>query len=267
MTERGNAKNRPGHGEGSAFPVFNMDSAIKLSLVIPAYNEAERLPHTLPAVLDYLARQQYTWEIIVVDDGSQDNTGQLIQTRFPDVIVHIHEKNRGKGEAVRSGILRSQGAFCAYFDADGSTPISELERAWPLFEDGADIVIGSRSLPASRVEIRQNIVRQTMGRIFNFLLRILRLTRFPDTQCGFKVFTRTVAQAVFPCLSIAGFGFDAEFLFLAERMGFRIAQIPVHWRNHPHSKVRMISDAARMFIDALRIRLRALRGHYPACRS
>lgn len=232
-----------------------------LSLVIPAYNEEERIGQTLRLVLDYLERQDYASEVIVVDDGSKDATSSKV-AEFPSVRLITSQPNRGKGHAVRTGMLAGAGAYRVYYDADASTPIEELEKLWPVFDAGADIVIGSRSLPGSRVELRQAWYRETMGRAFNLLLRMARLTHFPDTQCGFKGFTAKACEVVFPRQTINRYSFDAEILYIAEHCGLHIEQVPVRWVNSPHSRLNVISDSARMLWDMLRIRWQAFLGRY-----
>ena len=236
--------------------------SVHLSIVIPAYNEEKRIGSSLETVTQYLSQQAYESEVVVVDDGSSDDTATLVRQRYPNVRVISYEENRGKGYAVKSGMLSAIGEYRVYYDADASTPIEELEKLWRLFEDGADIVLGSRSLPESRVEVRQSWVRQQMGRTFNLVLRLLALTSFPDTQCGFKGFTAAACEAVFPKSTVKGFGFDAELLYIASLQGLRIEQTPVRWVNSPESKVRMLSDSMRMLVDAFGIRLNALRGRY-----
>jgi len=235
---------------------------VHVSLVIPAYNEENRIGHTLATVRDYFAGQDYDGEIIVVDDGSRDGTSAVVRESFPDVRLLSYEPNRGKGHAVRTGMLAAAGAFRVFYDADASTPIGELEKLWPEFDAGADIVIGSRALPDSEVLVHQSWWRENMGRAFNRLLRLCRLTRFPDTQCGFKGFTAAAAERVFPRQTITGFGFDAELLYIAQRRGLRVRQVPVRWADCPHTRLNAATDSLRMFRDVLAIRLRAWRGRY-----
>ena len=233
-----------------------------VSLVIPAYNEAERLPHTLRLVSDYFARQDYDWEIVVVDDACTDGTAATAEAAAPHVRTIRFERNRGKGAAVRAGMLDATGDFRVFYDADGSTPIEMLDRVWPCFEAGADIVIGSRALPDSDVALRQVWYRQEMGRMNNRLLRLLGLTKFTDTQCGFKAFTAAACERVFPLQTIERFSFDAEILYIAKLQQLRIDEVPVRWINSPDTRVHPIRDSARMVWDVLRIKLRALSGRY-----
>jgi dolichyl-phosphate beta-glucosyltransferase len=201
-----------------------------------------------------------------VDDGSHDATGERVaafaqQSPVPVALLTLPE-NRGKGCAVRAGMTTATGAFRVFSDADASTPIAEIEKMWPHFDAGADVVIGSRALARSDVQVRQAWYRQTMGRIFNIILRIFALTPFKDTQCGFKGFTAAACGSVFPLQTVERFSFDAELLFIAARLGMRIVEIPVIWRNNPQSKVNPIWDSSRMFLDLMRIRWNALTGRY-----
>lgn len=235
---------------------------MQLSLVIPAYNESHRIEETLRHVEAYLREQSYDSEVLVVDDGSTDGTGELVRAGFPKVKVLRHEPNRGKGYSVKSGMTAAQGAYRVFYDADASTPAEELAKLWPLFEAGADIVIGSRALPDSNIEIRQSWHRENMGRVFNTVLRTMSLTPFKDTQCGFKAFSAAACEAVFPRQSLNGFSFDAELLFIALRHGLRVEEIPITWRNCPHTSLRLGHHSAQMFWELLAVRWRAWQGAY-----
>ena len=233
-----------------------------LSLVIPAYNEELRIGATLERARGYLARQDYDSEIIVVDDGSRDETAAVVDA-FDGVKLVRLDRNRGKGAAVRRGMLEeATGAFRFYYDADASTPIEEVEACWPRFAGGADIVIGSRALAASRIEIRQAWYREHMGRVYNLILRAMGLTRFLDTQCGFKGFTAQATEVCFLRQTLDGFSFDAELLHIAAMHGLRIDEIPVRWLNSPKSRVNPVTDSTRMFLDLLRVRANAAAGRY-----
>jgi len=232
------------------------------SLVIPAYNEEPRIGSTLELVRGYLARQAYDSEIIVVDDGSRDNTSAVVRG-FDDVKLVQMDRNCGKGAAVRRGMLDvATGAYRFYYDADASTPIEEVEKCWPLFEAGADIVIGSRAMAASRIEIRQAWYRERMGRVYNMILRALKLSRFLDTQCGFKGYTARATELCFPRQTLSSYSFDPELLYIAEMHGLRIDEIPVRWLNSPNSRVNPVTDSTRMFLDLLRVRVNAIAGRY-----
>jgi len=239
---------------------------LDFSLVIPAYNEAARIGPTLDRAIAYLGAQPYASEIVVVVDGGQDDTPAVARSRdsraVPVRVVELPE-NRGKGYAVREGMLReATGAVRLFFDADGSTPIEELEKVWPKLAEGAAVVIGSRAHPDSDIAVRQSPFRERLGRINNALLQTVGLTNFPDTQCGFKAFTAAACEIVFPRQTIDGFSFDVELLCIAGQHGLSIAEIPVRWENSPDSRVHPVRDSARMFRDLLRIRWRSLRGVY-----
>ena len=233
-----------------------------LSFIIPAYNERLRIGDTLEKAQTYFASQPYDAEIIVVDDGSNDGTAHLVRGSFPEVRLIEYTPNRGKGHAVRTGMLGAEGDYRIFSDADGSTPVGDLEKLWPHFEDGADVVIGSRTVPDADVQVRQALYRQTMGRIFNVFVQLLAIKGFPDTQCGFKGFTRAASEDIFPRMTIPGFGFDAEALFIAQKHGFRIDQVGVRWVNSPTSSVNAVRDSARMLRDLVLIRLRDMRQKY-----
>jgi dolichyl-phosphate beta-glucosyltransferase len=236
---------------------------LRLSLVIPAYNEAQRLPETLRLAREYLSRQDYASEVIVMDDASMDDTAESVRPFENFARVVRFERNRGKGAAVRAGMVNeARGDYRFYFDADASTPIEMLDRAWPKFDAGADIVIGSRALEGADIAVRQVWYREEMGRMNNRLLRLLALTPYADTQCGFKGFTAAACGIVFPRQTIDRFSFDVELLYIAARHGLRIEEIPVRWLNSPDTRVHPIRDSARMIWDTFRIRARAWRGGY-----
>lgn len=244
-----------------------MTTPIFLSLVIPAYNEAARISQTLAAADRYFSACAYDAEIIVVDDGSTDQTKEVV-TQFQQksgTPIHLESlpKNRGKGYAVKTGMLhRATGKFRFFYDADGSTPIEELDRCEALFEGRADIIIGSRALPDSIIQQRQAWYREMMGRCFNRIERILGITAYTDTQCGFKGFSAEAAVLCFSHQSIDRFSFDAELLYIAVKHGLQIEELPVRWINSPNSKVNPLRDASRMFLDLFAIRLKDFRGVY-----
>ncbi|MFA5158950.1 MAG: dolichyl-phosphate beta-glucosyltransferase [Candidatus Omnitrophota bacterium] len=230
--------------------------ATYLSVVIPAYNEEKRLPQSLAAVLDFLKRQPYGSEIIISDDGSQDRTVAVTQELlqgFPHQVL-VTPKNRGKGHAVRQGMLAAAGEYVLFTDADLSTPIEEVARFLTYLEKGQDVVIGSRALPDSRVEIHQNFLRETMGKIFNLIARGWALKGIHDSQCGFKCFRRETAQKLFGLQKLNGFSFDVEILYLAQELGLRLLELPVIWRNSAQSRVQVLRDPLAMFWDVVRIR-------------
>jgi len=236
--------------------------------VIPAFNEARRIAATLGAATGYLRDRDIEGEVIVVDDGSEDDTAGLV-TRYaeehpaPPVRLARNGANRGKGYSVRHGILEAEGDVVLFTDADGSTPITEAPKLLGVLASGeADVAIGSRELPESDLALPQPRHRRVMGWVFRNLVRLLVVRGFRDTQCGFKAFGRDVAREVFGRQTLHGFAFDVEVLFIARRLGYRVAEVPVRWLDSRHSRVRVGRDSLRMFLDLFRIRLRALRGRY-----
>ena len=244
-------------------PRSSTPGTLFVSVVIPAYNEERRLGNTLQAVKKYLASADFQYEVIIVDDGSIDRTASIAEhADVPGLRVLKNPGNQGKGYTVRHGIEQATGDIILFTDADNSTPIEEFETLRPHFDNGADIVIGSRALPQSQLQVRQTALREFAGRTFNWLLRLLVNLPFHDTQCGFKAFRREAAQAVFPHQSIRGWGFDAEVLLIARRQGLRIVETPVHWINSPDSRLSIWRDAPKMLLEVLKIRLNDLRGRY-----
>jgi dolichyl-phosphate beta-glucosyltransferase len=230
----------------------------ELSVVIPAYNEAERLPRSLDRILEFLRGRGGSYEVIVVDDGSTDGTaGRVAES----ATVIRHEQNRGKGHAVRTGMLRARGQRRLMTDADLSTPIEELPRLMARMDEGFGIVIASRALEASRIEVRQPWYREGMGRLFNVFVRVLALPGLKDTQCGFKLFTAEAAADAFGPARLDGFSFDVESLFIARQRGHRIAEVPVVWRNDAATRVGLWRGFVA-FADLLRIRMNDWAGRY-----
>lgn len=233
--------------------------SVHLSVVIPAFNEEARIFDTVTTIAAYLRTRDYASEMIVVDDGSRDRTAERAAEALRGMergrIVKL-PKNRGKGAAVKEGIMKAEGDFILFSDADLSTPIEEIEKFWPWTARGFDVVIGSRALPESDVQIRQAPFREFLGKTFNILVRLLILGGIRDTQCGFKLFRREAARRVFPRVVIKGFSFDVEALDLFRRGGYGIGQVPVIWRNAPESKVKIVRSSLRMLWDLLTIRFR-----------
>jgi dolichyl-phosphate beta-glucosyltransferase len=233
-----------------------------LSVIIPAYNEEKRLPKTLEKIHDYLSKKDFDYEVIVVDDGSRDLTVKVAEefkANHPKLRIVKNPGNMGKGFAVRNGMLNGHGKYLLFTDSDLSTPIEEFEGFLPELEKGYDIVIGSRSLKESDIKIRQPIHRVFMGKVFNLIVRTMFWTNIKDTQCGFKCFSRQVAQAVFPKQQVWGFGFDVEVLFLARKLGYKILEFPVEWSDSPDTRVSPIKDSVMMFLELLKIRWRLLK--------
>lgn len=245
-----------------------------LSLIIPAYNEGERLGETLCTVTSYLDRQAYDWELLVVDDGSTDTTLALataVAQRHPRVVV-LANPHRGKAYAVRSGVLRARGKVIGFTDADLSTPIDTLAAVLPRLAEGYSVVIGSRERFGA-VRHDEPVHRHLMGRVFNTLVRLIALPGIQDSQCGFKVLRGPVAHELFKAVLLYGddapppsgpavTGFDVELLYLARRHGYRIAEVPVYWRYFARSKVDPLRDSGRLLRDVLAVRWNALRGRY-----
>lgn len=243
-------------------------SAPYLSVVIPAYNEEMRLPATLKAIVAYLNRQAYDWEIIVADDGSVDRTAAIVRdaaAAIPQLRL-LTLPHRGKGAAVKQGMLDAAGQYRFLCDADLAMPIECLELLLPSAASitpaapAADIVVGSRR--AGTLAVSASRPRRWIRWSFNWMTRTLIAPEISDTQCGFKVFNAAAAQTLFPLQTLDGFAFDAELLFLARRMGFALRETAIEWHAQPGSKVRPVRDGLRMFADLLRVRWRWLRGGY-----
>jgi len=235
------------------------------SIVIPAFNESARLGATLESVLAYVHAQRWDAEVLVVNDGSRDDTAEIIQ-RFAagNPIVHLIENpgNRGKGYSVRNGMVHAQGKVVLFSDADLSSPIEEAPKLFAALEAGADVAIGSRWLRAETQTQRQPLYRQLFGRIFNLLLRLTLGLQFADTQCGFKAFKRPAVDAIFPLQKIERWGFDPEILFLARKFGFKVTEVPVAWGHSGGTRIHPLLDGSRMFQEMLRIRWYDLTGKY-----
>jgi len=235
------------------------------SIVIPAYNESDRIRPTLDEIIRHAHEQRWEAEILVVDDGSRDDTPEIVRAysrEHPQIQLIQNPGNRGKGFSVRNGMLHARGDICLFTDADLSSPISEAEKLFDAIRQGADIAIGSRWLRAELQTERQPLYRQAFGRIFNLLLRLLLGLHFVDTQCGFKAFRREAAQRIFPLQKIERWGFDPEILFLARRMGLRVVEVPVIWAHSEGTRLHPFRDGIRMFGDVIRIRWNALTGAY-----
>ena len=237
-----------------------------ISIIIPAYNEGARIGATLDKILAYL--KQRGWgdaEIIVVNDGSYDNTVEIVRecaAKNPGVRLLENPGNRGKGYSVRSGMLHAEGETLLFSDADLSSPIEEASKLFAAIAAGSDIAIGSRWLQSELQTQKQPLYRQLLGRVFNLLLRIILGLKFKDTQCGFKAFTRRSAQVIFPRQQIERWGFDPELLFLARKFGFRVTEVPVAWAHREGTRINPLRDGIRMFGEILKIRWNALRGKY-----
>ncbi len=234
-----------------------ISSAVRLSVVVPAYNEEDRLPASLVELRRYLGGAPGGYELLVVDDGSADGTAALVTAAsagWPELRLLRLPRNQGKGAAVREGMLRAVGRRRLFTDADLSTPMTELQKLEAEIEAGAGIAIGSRAVRGSRVEVHQPVHRELMGKTYNRLLRLAALPGLHDTQCGFKLFTADAALTCFSDLDCLGFGFDAEVLLRARVRGIRVAEVGVRWRNSEGTRVSSLRDGGRMLLELRRLR-------------
>lgn len=237
--------------------------AITLSIVIPAFNEERRLAATLEALRDHLGRQPWDWEIRVVDDGSRDDTARIadaVAEREPRVVVQ-REPHRGKGGAVKAGLMAARGMYRFICDADLSMPVAELGRFLPPIATGFDVAIGSREGVAAR-RVGEPAFRHLMGRLFNRVVQWLTLPGIEDSQCGFKMFTASAVASIFPLVTVDGWAFDVEVLTIARAHRLRVIEVPIEWHYREESRLSMLRDGARMLGELVRIRMRALRGAY-----
>jgi dolichyl-phosphate beta-glucosyltransferase len=234
-------------------------TAYRWSVVIPAYNEANRLPRYLREVVSYFDGRDEPYEVLVVDDGSTDDTAARVRddrAAHPAVEVLTLGTNQGKGAAVRRGMLHARGALRLMADADGATPIGEVKRLEAAVHGGADLAVASRALSDPSVVVRARLHRRLSGRVFIAVARALGVRQVVDTQCGFKLFRGVVADELFGALHTAGFGFDVELVLRAERRGYRIAEVPVNWTDQPGSKVGVFTDGPRMLAQIIAARIR-----------
>lgn len=236
-----------------------------ISVVIPAYNEEKRLPGTLPHLWRALNRRFGNFEIIIVDDGSSDKTADYaarFAEEYPEVRVISYGSNRGKGFAVRTGMLAAKGKYVLFSDADLSTPLREVRKLIRALEQGAGVAIGSRALQESKIVEYQPFYRVLMGKTFNKIVRFLAVRGIADTQCGFKCFRRESAREIFSQCRIDGFGFDVEVLFVAGKKGIKISEVGVLWRNDTESKVDPIHHSLQMLKEILLVRWYGMIGCY-----
>lgn len=238
---------------------------MRYSIVIPAYNESARITQSLDKILQYGKTRNWDVEIIVVDDGSSDATPEIVRARAgenPCLRLISNPGNRGKGYSVRNGMLHAQGEILLFSDADLSSPIEEFDKLLAAIAQGADVAIGSRWVNADLQTEKQPLHRQLFGRLFNLALRLTLGLKFKDTQCGFKAFTRTSAQAIFPLQTIERWGFDPELIFLAQRLGYRVEEVPVAWAHREGTRINPLRDGIRMLGEMLQIRWNAITGKY-----
>jgi glycosyltransferase involved in cell wall biosynthesis len=234
-----------------------------LSIIIPAYNEESRLPRTLEQVFHFLGKQSFSFDVIVVENGSTDRTFEVAQefaVRHKNLRV-IHNEERGKGGAVQRGVREATGKYVFICDADLSMPVEEISKFLPPVLTDFDIAIGSREAPGA-VRYNEPYYRHLTGRVFNTLIRWMVLPRLQDTQCGFKCLRAEVARDIFPFQTLTGWAFDVELLYIARRHGYQILEIPIDWYFNADSKVRVLRDSWRMFVDLLVIRRNARLGLY-----
>ncbi len=233
------------------------ENPVDLTVVVPAYNEEGRLEPGLRRALEYLGRRGRPFELLVVDDGSRDGT-VAVAAGFAAQGVRVlrHERNRGKGAAVRTGVVASRGERVLISDADFSTPIEEVEKLEARLGDGTPLVIGSRGVGSSQVRQHQPFYREMMGRTFNLIIRLLGVRGIRDTQCGFKLIRGDAGRSLFSALTIEGFAWDVELIWLARRRGYRIAEVGVIWINSPDSRVDPIRSSLSMLRDVVLMRLR-----------
>lgn len=235
------------------------------SFVIPAYNESGRIPKTLESVVQCIRTHGWAAEVIVVNDGSKDDTAQVVRkisAQSPEVRLIENPGNRGKGYSVRHGMMEAQGDVVMFTDSDLSAPIEEAERLFAAIEKGADIAIGSRWLESGRQTHRQPLYRQFFGRCFNLVTRMVMNLPFADTQCGFKAFTRNAALTVFQLQTIERWGFDPEILFIAIKRGFKVVEVPVSWAHDERTRMSYLKDGMKMLEELAIIRWNALLGRY-----
>jgi glycosyltransferase involved in cell wall biosynthesis len=235
------------------------------SIVIPAYNESRRITAGLDQVLEFIARENWNAEVIVVNDGSRDNTADIVRAyaaKHQQLRLVENPGNRGKGYSVRNGMLHAKGTLLLFTDADLSSPIAEATKLVGAIRDGADIAIGSRWLNPELQTERQPIYRQLFGRMFNLMLRVVLGLQFRDTQCGLKAFTRRAGEEVFTRQRIERWGFDPELLFIARKLGFRTVEIPVRWAHDNRSKINPVLDGLKMGSEMLKVRWYSLTGKY-----
>ena len=242
-----------------------MRSQPDLSIIVPAYNEELRLEATVRAYLDHLRGAERSVELIVVDDGSTDGTSLLVErltAAYPELRLIRLAENRGKGYAIRTGVVNARGRAILFADADGATPITELGRLEDALGQGTDIAIGSRAMHGDGVRVRTRLYRRVIGRAFHLLVETLAVRGIQDTQCGFKLFRAPVGHDLFSRMRMDGFSFDVEVLMLAQRRRYTIAEVPVNWTHQPGSKVNLAVDSLRMALDLVVIRVRGLSGEY-----
>lgn len=240
---------------------------VTLSIVLPAYNEAARIGASLDRITDYAQRHPWTVEVVVVNDGSTDNTADIVRQygeRYPWLRLIENPGNRGKGFSVRNGMLHARGDILLFSDADLSSPIEEADKLIAAIQGGADVAIGSRWVRKELQVVPQPLRRQVLGRLFNLALRLVLGLNFKDTQCGFKAFRRSAAELVFTQQQIETWGFDPELLYLARKANLRIVEVAVYWAHAEGTRLHPLRDGIRMFAQLFQIRWNAITGKYHA---
>lgn len=235
-----------------------------ISIVIPSFNEERVIKKNLIELMDFLKNKNYNWEIIVVDDGSKDKTKKIVhslQKHEPGLRLYSNRENKGKGASIKKGVQKASGDFIFFFDADLSTPVSEIEKFIPLIGK-YDIVIGNRTHKKARISVREPLHREFMGKFFTFLANVLLLKNIHDVTCGFKCFKREVAKKIFKKQKINRWVFDAEILFLAQKYRYKIKQEPISWAHEKDSRVSIIKDTFGSFRDLLMIKFGDILGKY-----
>lgn len=240
------------------------NKAIYLSIIVPAYNEEDRIENTLRSISAYLSRRSYLYEVIVVSDGSKDKTVYVVSrliTEFPYIRLIDDKENHGKGWAVRQGMLKAKGNIRLFMDADNSTSIEQVEGMFHYFEEGFDVVIGSRRVIGAVISKHQSWLRENVGQIFNLFVRVLHGIPMKDTQAGFKAFSSAAAEKIFPMQTIWHWVFDVELLVISRQCGLKVKEVPIIWKNDSRSHVKFRS-AAKTLLDLVKVKLNLLSGVY-----
>lgn len=239
-------------------------NGIYLSVIIPVYNEENRIAKTLESIKNFLAKQNYQSEVLVVSDGSTDKTAETVKTfegKIPNLRIIENKENHGKGYVTRQGMTEAKGECRVFMDADNSTSLDQIDSFLPFFEQGYDVVIGDRDLKESKIAVHQSRVKELLGDFGNFLIQALAVPGIEDTQCGFKVFSKKASEEIFKRMTIDRWGFDIEALALAFKFGYKIKTVPVVWVNDPNSKVKL-SGYVNTFVELARIKRNLMTGKY-----
>jgi glycosyltransferase involved in cell wall biosynthesis len=235
-----------------------------ISIIVPAYNEEDRIEYTLRSISAYLSQQSYLYEVIVVNDGSKDKTVEVVSrliSESPRIRLIDNKENHGKGWAVRQGMLDAKGKIRLFMDADNSTSLDQIEMVLPYFEEGFDVVMGSRRVMGAVISRHQSWFRENIGQVFNFFVRVLHGIPMKDTQAGFKAFSSGAAEMVFPMQTISHWVFDVELLVISRQCGLRVKEVPIIWKNDSRSHVKFRSTA-KTLLDLIKVKLNSLSGLY-----